>query len=190
MPPRCGPGLVADVTLDVPKGLSASAAHQVGEHAKTALRREASSMDLSVSELTLHLDPSDRQEATTTAKGATRLGPLPQTLETSIRKAALRAHRAVKSVAHCILSYDGDAITAKVDVVLPDALTLHEAHVVAYAVRRAVLRNVPDISDVDVDCELKESPRFGQRRGIWNPTPTPRRRRRPGAPRRRLRRPW
>ncbi|KAH8095662.1 cation transmembrane transporter [Aureococcus anophagefferens] len=166
---RAGPGVLVDLRLGVEKGLSASAAHQIGEHAKVALGREARAMGLGLADVAVHLDPGDRQES-----GATDdLGALPDELERRIRAVALGCDR-VRAVSHVVLSYEGDAIAAKVDVVLPDALTIGEAHAVAYGVRRALLRRVPEITGVDIDCELDEA----------RPPPPTRRRRRYA------RRPW
>ena len=152
-----------DLRLGVEKGLSASAAHQIGEHAKVALGREARAMGLGLADVAVHLDPGDRQES-----GATdELGALPDELEKRIRAVALGCDR-VRAVSHVVLSYEGAAIAAKVDVVLPDALTIGEAHAVAYGVRRALLRRVPEITGVDIDCELDEA----------RPPPPTRRRRR------------
>ena len=166
---KAGPGVLVDLRLGVEKGLSASAAHQIGEHAKVALGREARAMGLGLADVAVHLDPGDRQES-----GATdELGALPDELEKRIRAVALGCDR-VRAVSHVVLSYEGDAIAAKVDVVLPDALTIGEAHAVAYGVRRALLRRVPALTGVDIDCELDEA------------RPPPRTRRR----RRYARRPW
>ncbi|KAH8068494.1 cation transmembrane transporter [Aureococcus anophagefferens] len=166
---KAGPGVLVDLRLGVEKGLSASAAHQIGEHAKVALGREARAMGLGLADVAVHLDPGDRQES-----GATDdLGALPDELERRIRAVALGCDR-VRAVSHVVLSYEGDAIAAKVDVVLPDALTIGEAHAVAYGVRRALLRRVPEITGVDIDCELDEA----------RPPPPTRRRRRYA------RRPW
>ena len=156
---KAGPGIVADLTLTVPAGLSASAAHQVGEHAAVSFRRAASDASIVVADVQVHLDPSDRQERDT------RLAALPSTLEKRVTARALR-HPRVRGVAHCVLSYDGSKVMAKVDVVLPDRLTLRAAHKVAGALRRSILRGVPELHDVDVDCELDEWPRgTSSRRG-------------------------
>ncbi|KAH8054168.1 cation transmembrane transporter [Aureococcus anophagefferens] len=98
---KAGPRLV-DLRLGVEKGLSASAAHQIGEHAKVALGREARAMGLGLADVAVHLDPGDRQES-----GATDdLGALPDELERRIRAVALGCDR-VRAVSHVVLSYEG-----------------------------------------------------------------------------------
>ena len=95
---------------------------------------------------------------------------LPSTLEKRVTARALR-HPRVRGVAHCVLSYDGSKVMAKVDVVLPDRLTLRAAHKVAGALRRSILRGVPELHDVDVDCELDEWPRgTSSRRAVAAPS--------------------
>ncbi|KAK7233902.1 cation transmembrane transporter [Aureococcus anophagefferens] len=48
---KAGPGVLVDLRLGVEKGLSASAAHQIGEHAKVALGREARAMGLGLADV-------------------------------------------------------------------------------------------------------------------------------------------
>ena len=156
---KAGPGIVADLVLTVPAGLSASAAHQVGEHGAVALRRAASEAGVAVADVQVHLDPSDRQERDT------RLAALPSTLEKRVTARALR-HPRVRGVAHCVVRYDNTKVLAKVDVILPDAMTLRAAHGVAGALRRSILRGVPELHEVDVDCELDERRARTSRRGV------------------------
>jgi divalent metal cation (Fe/Co/Zn/Cd) transporter len=156
---KAGPGIVADLVLSVPAGLSASAAHQVGEHGAVALRRAASEAGVAVADVQVHLDPSDRQERDT------RLAALPSTLEKRVTVRALR-HPRVRGVAHCVVRYDNTKVLAKVDVILPDAMTLRAAHGVAGALRRSILRGVPELHEVDVDCELDERRARTSRRGV------------------------
>ncbi|KAH8077116.1 cation transmembrane transporter [Aureococcus anophagefferens] len=113
---KAGPGVLVDLRLGVEKGLSASAAHQIGEHAKVALGREARAMGLGLADVAVHLDPGDRQESGATGE----LAALPDELEKRIRAVALGCDR-VRAVSHVVLSYEGESIAAKVDVVLPDA---------------------------------------------------------------------
>ena len=156
---KAGPGIVADLVLTVPAGLSASAAHQVGEHGAVALRRAAQEAGVAVADVQVHLDPSDRQERDT------RLAALPSTLEKRVTARALR-HPRVRGVAHCVVRYDNTKVLAKVDVILPDAMTLRAAHGVAGALRRSILRGVPELHEVDVDCELDERRARTSRRGV------------------------
>ena len=166
---KSGPGLVCDLVLRVDRGLSASAAHQIGEHAKVALVREAAAMDLGVADVYVHLDPVDRQES----DAVRELAEMPHALERRIRARAKRLPE-VLDVTHVLLSYEGPRTTAKVDVLLPDDLTIRAAHGVAFDLRRNLLRTVPQLDDVDVDCELDEkqpphrrrdASRFRRRRG-------------------------
>ena len=156
---KAGPGIVADLVLSVPAGLSASAAHQVGEHGAVALRRAAQEAGVAVADVQVHLDPSDRQERDT------HLAALPSTLEKRVTARALR-HPRVRGVAHCVVRYDNTKVLAKVDVILPDAMTLRAAHGVAGALRRSILRGVPELHEVDVDCELDERRARTSRRGV------------------------
>ena len=146
-----GPHLLVDVSITVDGALSCSSAHQLGEHVRrNVMRRVPSATDV-----TVHIDPSDREEYHPAANPC--LLRTPDVWDARIRALLRRRCPDVLGVADVVLIYKRERrLFVKVDVLLRTDLTIGAANGIAAKVRGVLMEDMPEIDGVDVDLELSE----------------------------------
>lgn len=145
---KSGPIILVDVTLRLRRNLTASAAHQIGEHVKRAVLQAAGDRAVDVS---LHVDPDDRQEMTS---GAPLLPP-PRHIEPAIARALARLPRPRATLRNVALFYtDDNKVNATLDIAFRSHISLRNAKRRARYLKAHVLNRIPILNDLDVRCDL------------------------------------
>ncbi|KAJ1432794.1 hypothetical protein B484DRAFT_447574 [Ochromonadaceae sp. CCMP2298] len=147
---KSGPYLYVEVSIDVDGNISASAAHRISELTRAALLYKHGPR---VANAVVDINPLG-------SAGLGEKSPLwardHDYIVSEIKTAALGVEE-VLSVSEVQVYYkDGGEIATKVDIVLPQSLTIKQAHAIAVKTRRKIQMVLPGISDVDVDLELDE----------------------------------
>lgn len=144
---KSGPIILVDVTLRLQSNLTASAAHQIGEHVKRAVLQAAGDRVVDVS---LHVDPDDRQEMTS---GAPLLPP-PRHIEPAIARCVARLPRPRATLHNVALFYKDNKIKATLDLAFHSPISLRHAKRRARFLRARVLHRIQILHDVHVRCDL------------------------------------
>lgn len=144
---KTGPHILVDIKITVDGNLSASSAHQLGEHTRLAVMKEVPLCK----EVRVHVDPSLRQEFDSV--NDVLLDP-PSVVETKIRSTLLFHIPELVAVPHVIVNYRHDArLLVKVTICVDPNYNIAEATEIGHACR-AVLLKKSDISNVDVALDL------------------------------------
>jgi len=144
---KTGPHILADIKITVDGNLSASSAHQLGEHVRFAVMREMPDCR----EVRVHVDPDIRQEFDTLHD---RLLEPPVIIEKKIRSTLLFHIHEINFIPNISLQYTYDGkLLVKVSLSLDPELTIKDASEIAHACR-AVLLKKRDIERVHVDLDL------------------------------------
>ncbi len=148
---KSGPDILVDVSVTVDGGITASSAHQIGEH----VRRAIATRFPNVGTVRVHFDPDHRQEW---EDEGTRLMDPPEVVEGTVRATVKRKVQEVLGVTEVFIVYNrGGSLDLKVNLILHPDHTLEEANEIGVRVR-AALRECESIAvrEVDVDLELSE----------------------------------
>ncbi|KAJ8598985.1 hypothetical protein CTAYLR_009460 [Chrysophaeum taylorii] len=137
---KTGPGLHVTATLKVRAHLTASAAHQMGEHARKAIVDAAKADNFDVLDVSLHFDPDDRQEL----DDMHVLLPTPDKVERLIRDHC--KHHIAPQIS---VRYTTDnRVAATLDLCLRPDLRLRDAARIATKLRRGLLKKIPLLVDL------------------------------------------
>ena len=156
---RTGPDVLVDVSIPVAATLSASAAHQLGEHVRRAFLERHEE----IKEVTVHLDPDEREELGRRGVTGRTLMDTPDVYDRKVRKVVKdldyvgglgRGSHGVTSVG---VVYTGRG-TVKVEVclALPLECTINEGNALGRRVRYTILEHIEEVEAVDVVAELEE----------------------------------
>jgi len=144
---KMGPHIMLDVSITVDGNLTASAAHQLGEHARVAILRKFPV----IREVRIHVDPDIRAEF----EGDRLLEPQ-MIIEQKVR-AILKNHPMLLGVSEVMVTYTRNhTLNLKIDIILHPNLTIREANKVAVVIRNILKEKMDDVENVDIDLELSE----------------------------------
>jgi len=148
---QMGPDILVDVSITVDGDLSASSAHQLGEH----VRMKIMTRFPSVSDVRIHFDPCTRQEFHRIANPD--ILPTPDIFEEKIRAVIRRCCPEILGATKIFIVYNREGtITSKLDILLQPELTIREANVIAAKIRKILIEEIEELATVDVDLELSE----------------------------------
>ena len=144
---RMGPHILLDVAITVDGRITASAAHQLGEHVRVAILRKFAA----IKEVRIHCDPDPREEW----DGQTLLDPQ-ELIEQKVRNLLKKCDPLLLGVSEIMVTYNRNhKISLKVDLIMHPSMTIREANNLGGKVRDLLLK-VADVEFVDVDLELSE----------------------------------
>lgn len=148
---KSGPRLIIDATLKVGANLTASAAHQLGEHAKQAILQKARDDGFKVHDLLLHLDPEDRQEL----DDVSRLLPTPDQVEDQLRRTLATLTAAPPVYSNLAVHYTPyNTVAAVLDLRFPPHLSIRAATARAKSLRKTLLLALPILAELHLKCDL------------------------------------
>ncbi|GMH86280.1 hypothetical protein TrVE_jg9119 [Triparma verrucosa] len=146
---RMGPCVWVDAEITVDGKLSASGAHQLGEHCRRNVLRK---FDY-VGEVKIHFDPSPRQEY---LPGGPELRDTPDVFERKIN-AILKGRRDILGFTDVEVLYDRSGrVNLNLNIIMPKDATIGKCNEVAREVRKILMERIEECADVDVDLELEE----------------------------------
>lgn len=156
---KSGPRLMIDATLGVGTNITASAAHQLGEHAKKAIALAVQEEGYrSQPDIVLHFDPLDRQEATD-AESDVALLPTPDRMEEKLRRTFASTVANPPPLSHLAVRYTPDnRVEAALDIVFPPHMTIRDASRKAERHKSKLLKAMPVLNHLDCRCDLSLAP--------------------------------
>mmetsp|Transcript_14718 Transcript_14718/g.33797 ORF Transcript_14718/g.33797 Transcript_14718/m.33797 type:complete len:548 (-) Transcript_14718:184-1827(-) len=150
---RMGPYHIVDAQIEVQCELSVSAASQVADSARAAVKREMPE----VTEMIVHISPAYQDNSS--VRGGGRKGlefhRPHEEIETDVRRVVATIPD-VKGVAHVLVHYIGGRIQVRCEIVLDDQLQIRQANSIARHVRKVIERELPDVSHADIHLELED----------------------------------
>ena len=145
---KMGPHILLDVAITVDGRITASSAHQLGEHVRVAVLRKFTA----IKEIRIHVDPDPREEW----DGQTLLEPQ-ERIEQKVRNLLKKCDPLLLGVSDIMVTYNRDhKVSLKVDLIMHPSLTIREANALGGKVRDLLLLKMDNVEFVDVDLELSE----------------------------------
>lgn len=140
-----------DASITVDGALTSSSAHQLGEH----VRMNVMNRFPSVTDVTIHIDPSHREEYN--PEKNPNLLSTPDVFEKRIKSLLRRRCPEILGVTEILIIYEREKqIFVKVNILLKLQLTIGEANCIATRIREILMEEINEIAGVDVDLELSE----------------------------------
>ncbi|GMI02468.1 hypothetical protein TrVE_jg11963 [Triparma verrucosa] len=154
---RMGPMMSVDVNITVDGWMSASSAHQLGEHVRMKLMARWSSLR----DVRIHIDPDIRQEFGVHAPGGVNeLRDPPQLYEERIR-AILGKVSEVLKIRQLSLTYNihGD-VDLRMSVLLKPGLSIVASNSVAEEVKRLLVCHIGELKNIELDQDFGEQRQY------------------------------
>lgn len=165
---KSGPNLIVDAALRLKSGLTASEAHQLGEHAKLAILHEATEAGYRLNDVLLHFDPEDRQELPPDDPCRDTLLPTPDRVQRRLRRTlacTLARTCPAARLDHVAVRYTRDSrFSAVLTLAFPSRLSLRDAARLASRLKAKLMRAHPKLLDLDVLADLSARCRRPRRR--------------------------
>jgi divalent metal cation (Fe/Co/Zn/Cd) transporter len=135
-----GPDILIDVSITVDGAMSASSAHQLGEHVRMRIMTRFDT----VSDVRIHFDPSNREEFHKHANP--NILPTQDVIDAKIRAVLRRTCPEILGVTEIFVVYNREGnITSKVNILLHPELKIEEANVIATRIREVLVDEIEEM---------------------------------------------